>query len=94
VQAFEDLGNPFLEEGPDLIDLDQSVMMAADVLRNVENARNIGLKKYCLFLDDRIFNQKLPFNAPIKETRIQLFGTVLRPKRATKSVAVAIKKVR
>ena len=91
VRAFEDLGNRFMEESTDLIDLDQSVIMPQDVVDCVKRVHVIGLAKYQKFLDERIFSQKVPFSATIKETRLQLFRNVLKAKRKKKSVASALK---
>ena len=38
VRAFEDLGNPFMEESTDLIDFDQSVIMPQDVVDCVKSS--------------------------------------------------------
>lgn len=91
VQAFEDLGNPFMEESTDLLDLDQSLIMPKEVLDSVKNVRGVGLAKYRQFLDERIFHQKEPFGAPMKQTRLPLFKNILKAKRKPRSAAASLK---
>ena len=42
VDAFDQLGNPFMEDSGDLIDLDQSIIMPPDVVENVRKVKDIG----------------------------------------------------
>ena len=37
IEAFEELGNPFLEDSGDLLDLDQSIIMPQEVVNNIRN---------------------------------------------------------
>ncbi len=46
VEAFEQLGNPFLEDSGQLLDLDQSIIMPQDVIDNVRNVKSFGDEKY------------------------------------------------
>ena len=58
VDAFEEAGNPFLEETGELVELEGSVLMDEEVINSVKNVKTIGLEKYVNFLDKRISSQK------------------------------------
>lgn len=73
VDAFEDLGNPFMEDSGDLLDLDESVIMPQDVVDNVRKVKDIGSKRYQEFVDKRIRSQEEAFTAPVTHTRLKLF---------------------
>lgn len=91
IQAFEDLGNPFLEESGDLLDLDQSIIMPDEVVQNVRNVKTIGAKMYQEFLQKRIVTQEVAFTAPIHQCKLKLFKSALTTPQSNKS-AVAIMK--
>ncbi|ELT89202.1 hypothetical protein CAPTEDRAFT_223408 [Capitella teleta] len=92
IQAFEDLGNPFLEESADLLDLDQSIMMPDDVINNVRKISSFGRELYNKFLNERVFDQKVPFNETLKEVNLRLFKDVLKSKsKSTKATISALK---
>ena len=73
VNAFEDLVNPFMEDSGDLLDLDESIIMPPVVVDNVREVKNIGMKRYTLFIDKRIRSQEEAFTAPIPLTRLKMF---------------------
>ncbi|ELT87138.1 hypothetical protein CAPTEDRAFT_197554 [Capitella teleta] len=92
IQAFEDLGNPFLEESADLLDLDQSIIMPDDVINNVRKISSFGRELYNKFLNERVFDQKVPFNETLKEVNLRLFKDVLKSKsKSTKATISALK---
>lgn len=73
VEAFDQLGNPFLEDTGELYDLDESIVMAAEVVDNVRKVEDIGKKKYRDFVDKRIYSRKEPFTATMTLTKLKLF---------------------
>ena len=81
VDAFDQLGNPFMEDSGDLIDLDQSIIMPPDVVENVRKVKDIGVQKYQEFLETRITSQQEAFTATIPNTKLKLFKTALSQPR-------------
>ena len=73
VDAFEELGNPFLEDKGELIELDGSTLMDQEVIDNVKNVKQIGLERYTEFLDKRISSQEESFTSTIHQTNLKLF---------------------
>ena len=51
MNAFEQLGNPFLEDSGELLDLDQSIFMPPDVVGNVIKVKDIGSQLYTTYLN-------------------------------------------
>lgn len=88
VDAFEDLGNPFMEDSGDLLDLDESMIMPPDVVDNVRKVQDIGMKIYNEFVDKRIRSQEEAFTAPIPHTRLKLFKARLSQPRSKSEVAL------
>ena len=43
VDAFEQLGNPFLEDSGEMLDLHQSLVMPPDVVNDIRTVKDIGL---------------------------------------------------
>lgn len=88
MDAFEDLGNPFLEESGELLDLDESLVMPPYVVDNVRNVKDIGMQRYRAFLDKRVTSQEEAFTAPIKLTQLKLFKASLAQPCHKPNVAV------
>lgn len=88
VDAFEQLGNPFLEDSGELLDLDQSVIMPPDVVDNVRKVKDIGLEKYTTYVNKRIISQEEAFTAPIPHVKLKLFKNALTQPRRKSDVAV------
>jgi hypothetical protein len=72
VEAFEALGNPFLDDSCDLVDLDESIVMSAKVRENVQNIKVIGWQKYEEFTRKRIGSNEEAFTAPIHQTKMEV----------------------
>ncbi|XP_051797479.1 uncharacterized protein LOC127531687 [Acanthochromis polyacanthus] len=87
VDAFEDLGNPFMEDSGDL---DESVVMPPDVVHSVREVKNIGMKRYTVFVDKRVRSQEEAFTAPIPLTRLKLFKAPFS-QRCNKSEVAVVK---
>ena len=91
IEAFEDLGNPFLEESGELLDLDQSIIMPAEVVENVRNVTTIGDRKYKEFLQKRILTQEVAFTAPVQKCKLKLFKSAISSPQSQKSAVAAMK---
>ena len=81
VDAFEQLGSPFLEDSCDLIDLDQSIIMPLEVVNSMRNIEETGQELYSSFLNKRICSQEEAFTATISKTNLKLFKTQLSEPR-------------
>ena len=68
VDAFCDLGNPFLEDSDDLT-LDIIDIMDEEVVMSIRNIYNTGREQYTLFVQERLQN----ISDPIKRKQITLF---------------------
>ena len=88
VDAFEQLGNPFMEDSGDLLDLDQSLIMPPDVVDNVRKVKDIGLQRYKAFVDKRIMSQDEAFTEPIPHIKLKLFKASLSQPHQKSEVAV------
>ena len=81
VYAFEQLGNPFLEDSGEMLDLDQSLDIPPDVVKDMRRVKDIGLQLHTSFLNNRIRSQKEAFTARIQKTNLKLFKYSLREPR-------------
>ena len=81
LDSFEHLGNPFLEDSGEMLDLDQSLVMPTDVVNDMRRVKDIGLQLYTTFLNNRIRSQKEAFTARIQKTNLKLFKYSLREPR-------------
>ena len=88
VDAFEDLGNLFMEDSGDLLDLDKSIVMPPYVVDNVRRVMDIGMKRYKAFIDKLVRSQEEAFIAPIPLTRLKLFKASFGQPRKKSEVAV------
>lgn len=75
MDAFDELGNPFMEDTGQLLDLDESLVMPQSVIDNMLKARGIGMKGYEEYLEKRISSQKEPFTATLSLTKVKVFKT-------------------
>ena len=88
IDAFEDLGNPFMEESGDLLDLDESIVMPPHVVENVRKVKDIGFIRYKAFVEKRVMSQEEAFTAPITQTRLKLFKVSLAQPEKKSEIAV------
>ena len=77
VDAFEQLGNSFLEDSGELLDLDQSIFMPPNVVDNVREVKYIGFQQYTTFLNKRVSSQEEAFTATLHKTNLELFKASL-----------------
>lgn len=88
VDAFEQLGNLFLEYSGELLDLDQPIFMPPDVVDNVRNVKDFGLQLFTAFLNKRVSSQEEAFTAPIHKSSLKLFKVSLSEPRRKSEVSV------
>ena len=69
VDAFCDLGNPFLEESDDLT-LDTIDTMDEEVVMSIRNIYNTVWEQYTLFVQERLHDEKKNISDPIKKNKL------------------------
>ena len=69
VDAFCDLGNPFLDDSDDLT-LDTIDIMDEEVVMSIRNIYNTGREQYTLFVQERLHDQKKNISDPIKKNKL------------------------
>ena len=57
MNAFEELGSPYLETSGELIDLASDIYMSESVVKVIRNARTTGLNQYTEFQIQRILSR-------------------------------------
>lgn len=89
VDAFEELGNPFMEDSGELLDLGESIIMPQEIVDNMRNVKVIGFQRYKAFVEKRVSSQNEAFTAPLPHTKLKLFKASLsQPHRKSEVAAV------
>ena len=73
VNVMEDMGNPFLEEGDDLLKLDTGDIVDHSVVNSLRQAEQTGQGQYDSFVKERLVDRTTPLNEPIKKNKLSLF---------------------
>ena len=84
VDALRSLGNPFLEAGVDLVNLDGRISNA----KNVSAIYDKGKDQYDQFVNDVIVTRNTPLDSPIKNNAFQLFKITKRRKAQQPNVPI------
>ena len=66
VEAFEQLGNPFMERSGDLLDLDQSLIMSKKTVHNVRTIEETGKVMYISFVQNNHVTERTVHSAHTK----------------------------
>ena len=88
MDAFEHLGNHFLEDSGELLDLDQSIFMPTDVVDNVRKVKGIGFQLYTTFLNKRVSSLEEAFTATLHKSNLKSFQASLSEPRRKSEVSV------
>jgi len=75
VYSFEELGNPFMEAGPNLMAIHTKDIVDDTVVGTVDNAKKLGEEQFSLFLNERLLNRSKPISDPIKKNSLPTFCT-------------------
>ncbi|KAK3735626.1 hypothetical protein QZH41_007395 [Actinostola sp. cb2023] len=75
VSSFEEVGNPFMEEGKDLIAIHTKDVMDAAVVSTVQNVRKIGEEQFQTFIKERFIDRSKPITYPLKKNNLPTFST-------------------
>ena len=73
VNAFEDAGNPYMEESDELLTLDTKVIMSSEVVSNIRRAESLGISQLEKFYSARIVSSDKSFYDPIVKNKLNLF---------------------
>ena len=75
VKAFENVGNPFLEQGSELVALHTYDIANKKVPNTVKNIKDIGQQQYSTFVTERLVNRTTKLTDPIKRNKFPHFTT-------------------
>lgn len=75
VTTFEEFGNPFLEEGEELMALHTKDVMNAAVVKTVQDVKKVGEKQFETFIKERFIDRKKPITDPLKKNNFPTFST-------------------
>lgn len=90
--AFEEVGNPFLEESQDLISLESRNIANMKAVENLRNAENIGTKNFKAFVFDRIKSKKKSVFDTIKQNKVWIFNQPAERSIGNKDELTTLKK--
>ena len=88
IAAFEDMGNPFLDESEGLLTLDRHEITDKEIVRTVREAENIGTKQYANFVQQRFIDRSVSVFDPIPSNKLSLFHSPTLCKRNPSLLAV------
>ena len=74
VHAFQEMGNPFMENSNDLLTLDTKHIAGKEVIDTINKIENLGQVQYRAILDERILSNKTSLFEPIKKNKLPLFS--------------------
>ena len=74
IDSFEELGNPFMEKGKDLLAVDTKDIMNNDVVEAVKNVVKLGQEQYSSYVERRLKRRTTPISDPIKKNQLPLFS--------------------
>ena len=87
-ESFSNLGNPFIEDSGQLIDLATSAVMTDDIILCIRQVTKHGCTKYEEFFEDRISTQKKTWTSTLKRMNLSLFSDKSKPKKKKNEVSV------
>ena len=74
VEAFEEMGNPFLEDSEDLLVLDSRNIVDASVRDAIQKIEQLGINQYEVYVKERLVKQTKAIADPIKRNNLHLFS--------------------
>lgn len=85
VQTINELGNPFLDDGDELLALDTRNILNESVVNTVRTVQSLGKDQYTKYCKDVITDRTCSIHEPIKKNSLPLFSRP-HPKSKTKQV--------
>ena len=80
VDVLDDLGNPFEEEGKDLIVLDTKVVADEGGVSRMQQIEDLGVKQCDTFISERLIQRTKPLDDPISRNKLSFFETPSKKK--------------
>ena len=77
VESYEIMGNPFLEDSPDLIALDTKEIMSEEVSHSMMQAEQLGISQYNQFVKEVFDDQSKSIFDTLPRNNVKLFGSSL-----------------
>jgi hypothetical protein len=74
VDTINEMGNPFLDSGKDLLQLDTRDIADEKVIETVRDIEKIGVEQYHSFFEDRLVKKTKAILDPIKKNKLCLFS--------------------
>lgn len=74
IASLEEMGNPFCEEGKDLIALHTRDIMDSSVVDTVKGVKKVGKDQFNLFFQERLVERKKPITDPITRNSLRTFS--------------------
>lgn len=84
VSTFQDLGNPFMEDSNDLIQIDTKEVMNEKAVRSVRTIESVGKAQYDTYVRDRLEQRTVPVSDIISKNNMTLFHKTV-PRKQTKA---------
>ena len=75
VSAFEELGNPFLEETTDILVLDTKEIASSSFAHSVQNVQKVGKEALESFVQERLIERKKPLTDVLCRKKLPLFSS-------------------
>jgi hypothetical protein len=92
IDSFEELGNPYMEKGKDLLAVDTKDIMNNDVVEAVKNVDKIGQEQYSSYVECRLKRRTTSISEPNKKNQLPLFSnSVQKVQSKDKSKIVQLK---
>ena len=82
VNTFEEMGNPFIDEGCELYAIDTHVVCSSAVIETVKTIQSTGQEQYIAFVNERLWERKVPVTAHMSRNKLSLLkqtGSRLKP---------------
>ena len=75
ISSFEEMGNPFTEEGLELVAINTKDVMDAAVVNSVKRVSKIGEEQFKNFVKERFIDRSKPITDPLKKNNLATFST-------------------
>ena len=85
------MGNPFFDDGEDLITLDIKLVMDSSVVHTLKTAETIGQVQYDAFVQERLVLCEKPLTNTMPKNNLSLLGTAPKKVRSRSQHQVASK---
>ena len=82
MNTFEEMGNPFIDEGCELYAIDTHVVCSSAVIETVKTIQSTGQEQYIAFVNERLWERKVPVTAHMSRNKLSLLkqtGSRLKP---------------